>query len=62
MTLLTAFAAGTVAGIWLTSKKGTPINRKIRKRGEAFAEALNEKIDTRFEEFLKREQQPSGKI
>ena len=59
LTLLTAFAAGTVAGIWLTSKKGTPINRKIRRRGEAFAEALDEKIDKQFNELLKVKNSPS---
>jgi hypothetical protein len=52
LAILAGVATGAVLGMLMTSKKRSGMQKKIAKRGEDFADALNEKIDQKFEELL----------
>jgi len=57
--VLAGLAAGTVIGMLLTPNKGDKTRKNIYKKGEDLADALNEKIDEKFEDLLKS---ISGKV
>lgn len=50
--VLAGIAAGTVIGIML-APKGDRTRKNISKKSEDLADAINEKIDEKFEELLK---------
>ena len=51
--VLAGIAAGTVIGILLAPDKGDRLRKNISKKSEDLAEAINDKIDEKFEELLK---------
>jgi len=51
--VLAGIAAGTVIGILLAPDKGGRLRKNISKKSEDLAEAINDKIDGKFEELLK---------
>jgi gas vesicle protein len=51
--VLAGIAAGTVIGIFLAPDKGDKLRKNISKKSEDLADAINEKIDEKFEELLK---------
>lgn len=57
--VLGGIAAGTVIGMLLAPKKNDRLKRNISKKSEDLADAINEKIDQKFEELLKT---ISGKV
>lgn len=46
-------AAGAVLGILFAPDKGRDTRKKISKKGEDLAGALNDRIEQKFEEFTK---------
>ncbi len=50
--LLAGIAAGTVIGILLAPDKGDKLRKNISRKSEYLAEAINDKIDEKFEELL----------
>jgi hypothetical protein len=46
-------AAGAVLGILFAPDKGRDTRKKISRKGEDLADALNDKIEQKFEEFTK---------
>lgn len=50
--VLAGVAAGAVLGAVLMGYKGTRAKKNITRTGEELANALNDKIDERFEELL----------
>mgnify|MGYP001600443254 CR=1 FL=1 len=57
--VLAGIAAGTVIGILLAPDKGNKLRKNISRKSEDFADAINDKIDEKFEEILKT---ISGKV
>ena len=57
--VLTGVAAGTVIGILLAPNKNDKLRKNISRKSEDLADAINEKIDEKFEELLKT---ISGKV
>jgi gas vesicle protein len=57
--VLAGIAAGTVIGIFLAPDKGDKLRKNISRKSEDLAEAINDKIDEKFEELLKT---ISGKV
>ena len=45
-------AIGTLIGVLLAPDKGERTRRKIRRKSEDLADAVNDKIDARFEKLL----------
>ncbi|HEU5290440.1 MAG TPA: YtxH domain-containing protein [Cyclobacteriaceae bacterium] len=50
--VLAGIAAGTVIGMLLAPDKDDKTRKNIRKKGEDLADAINEKIDEKFENLL----------
>lgn len=50
--VLAGIAAGTVIGIFLAPGKSDRLRKNISKKGGDLADAINEKIDEKFEELL----------
>lgn len=57
--VLAGVAAGTVIGILLAPNKNDKLRKNISRKSEDLADAINEKIDEKFEELLKT---ISGKV
>ena len=57
--VLAGIAAGTVIGMMLTPKKGGRMRKIISRKSEDLADAINDKIDAKFEELLNK---ISGKV
>lgn len=57
--ILGGIAAGTVIGILLAPEKGGKLRKNISKKSGELADAINDKIDEKFEELLKN---ISGKV
>lgn len=57
--ILAGIAAGTVIGILVAPEKGDKLRKNISRKSEDLADAINEKIDEKFEELLKT---ISGKV
>jgi gas vesicle protein len=57
--VLAGIAAGTVIGMMLTPKKGGRMRKIISRKSEDLADAINDKIDAKFEELLNK---VSGKV
>lgn len=45
-------AIGTLIGVFLAPDKGERTRRKIRRKSEDLADAVNDKIDAKFEKLL----------
>ena len=52
LAVLAGIAAGAALGVLFAPNKGSDTRKKISKRGESLADALNDKIDERFDELL----------
>lgn len=50
--VLAGIAAGAVLGVLLAPSKGAHTRKSISKKGEDLADALNEKIDAKFDELM----------
>jgi gas vesicle protein len=50
--VLAGIAAGAALGVIFAPTKGTDARKKINQKGEDLANALNEKIDEKFEELI----------
>jgi len=50
--VMAGIAAGAVLGMIFAPEKGEHTRRNISKKGEDLANALNEKIDEKFDELL----------
>jgi gas vesicle protein len=50
--MLAGLAAGAVLGVLFAPEKGSSTRKVITKKGEDLADALNDKIDQRFEELI----------
>jgi gas vesicle protein len=57
--VLAGLAAGTVIGMLLAPDKGDKVRKNISRKSEDLAEAINCKIDEKFEQLLKT---ISGKV
>ena len=57
--VLAGIAAGTVIGIMLAPGKSSRLRKIISRKSEDLADAINDKIDEKFEELLKN---VSGKV
>ena len=57
--VLAGIAAGTVIGIFLAPDKADRLRKNISKKSGDLADAINEKIDEKFQELLKT---MSGKV
>ncbi len=51
--VLAGIAAGTVIGMMLTPSKSGRLRKIISRKSEDLADAINDKIDEKFEELLK---------
>lgn len=51
--VLAGMAAGAIIGILIAPDKGDKFRKNISKKSEGLAEAINDKIDEKFEELLK---------
>jgi gas vesicle protein len=51
--VLAGIAGGAILGMLFAPEKGSDTRKKISKKGEDLADALNEKIDVKFHELLK---------
>ena len=51
--ILAVVAAGTVIGIFLAPAKGNRLKKVLAKKKDDLADAINERIDEKFEELLK---------
>ena len=52
LAVLAGVAAGAALGMLFAPDKGSGTRKKISKKGEDLADALNDKIDRKFEELL----------
>lgn len=52
LAVLAGVAAGAALGILFAPDKGSNARKKISKKGEDLADAVNDKIDDRFDELL----------
>jgi gas vesicle protein len=50
--VLAGIATGAVLGILFAPKKGSDTRKDIARKGEDLAEALNDKIDEKFDELV----------
>jgi len=50
--VLAGIAAGAAIGVIFAPDKGTGTRKNITKKGEDLANALNDKIDEKFEELM----------
>jgi gas vesicle protein len=50
--VLAGLAAGAALGVLFAPEKGTSTRKNISKKGEDFADALNDKIDEKFDDLL----------
>jgi gas vesicle protein len=50
--VLAGLAAGTVLGVLLAPNKGDRMRKDISKRGKDLAEALDQKIDIKFDDLV----------
>lgn len=57
--VLAGIAVGAVIGILVAPEKGDRLRKSISKKSEDLANAINDKIDEKFEELLKT---ISGKV
>ena len=57
--VLAGLAAGTVIGMMLAPTKGGRLRKIISRKSEDLADAINDKIDEKFDELLKN---VSGRI
>lgn len=51
--VLAGMAAGAALGVLFAPDKGSNTRKKMAKQGEDFADALDKKIDAKFDELLK---------
>ncbi|MBL7845213.1 MAG: YtxH domain-containing protein [Cyclobacteriaceae bacterium] len=51
--VVAGIATGAVLGGLYVSTRGTGTRKKVVRKGEDFANALNERIDQRFDELMK---------
>ncbi len=51
--VVAGIAVGAVLGGMYVSKRGSGTRKKVTRKGEDFANALNERIDQRFDELMK---------
>ncbi|HWA34964.1 MAG TPA: YtxH domain-containing protein [Cyclobacteriaceae bacterium] len=61
MSVLAGVAAGALLGIALSPKKGSKAQKNLNKKGSDLADALNARIDERFEELLDQMESRFGK-
>lgn len=52
LAVLAGVAAGAALGVLFAPSKGSGTRKKISRKGEDFADALNDKIDEKFDELL----------
>jgi gas vesicle protein len=52
LAVLTGIAAGTAIGMLLAADKGSDARKKISKKGEDLADALDDRINEKFEVLL----------
>jgi gas vesicle protein len=52
LAVLAVVAAGAALGVFFAPDKGVDIRKKISRKGEDLADALNDKIDEKFDELL----------
>ncbi|HRJ29178.1 MAG TPA: YtxH domain-containing protein [Cyclobacteriaceae bacterium] len=52
--VVAGIATGAVLGGLYVSIRGTGTRKKVIRKGEDFANALNERIDQRFDELMKK--------
>jgi len=57
--VMAGIAAGAVIGVLFAPEKGTDSRKSLSKKGEDLANALNQKIDTKFDELMEA---VSGKV
>lgn len=57
--ILAGIATGAVIGVFLAPEKGDKLRRNISRKSEDLADAINDKIDEKFEELL---QNISGRV
>ncbi len=50
--VMAGIAAGAVLGVLFAPEKGANYRKNISKKGEDLANALNQKIDEKFEELM----------
>ena len=50
--VVAGIAAGAVLGVLLAPGKGSETRRKLSKKGEDLADAVNDRIDRKFEEMV----------
>lgn len=50
--VLAGIAAGTLIGVLIAPEKGTATRKKISKKGQDLADALDEKIEQKFNELI----------
>ncbi len=52
LAVLAGVAAGAALGMLFTADRGSDMRKAISKKGEDLADALNDKIDQKFDELL----------
>jgi gas vesicle protein len=52
ITVMVGVAVGAVLGVLIAPKKGKNIRKNIIRKGEDLAEALNDKIDQKFDDLI----------
>lgn len=50
--VLAGLAAGAALGVLFAPKKGSDTRKNISKKGEDLAQALNDKVDQKFDELV----------
>ena len=50
--VVAGIAAGAVLGLLFAPEKGSDTRKKISKKGEDLADALNDKVDQKFDELV----------
>jgi gas vesicle protein len=50
--VLAGLAAGAALGVLFAPKKGSDTRKTISKKGEDLAQALNDKVDQKFDELV----------
>jgi gas vesicle protein len=61
MSVLAGVAAGALVGIALAPRKGSKAQKNLNKKGSDLADAVNARIDERFEELLDQMETKFGK-
>jgi gas vesicle protein len=52
--ILAGIASGLVLGVLFAPQKGRDIRKKMIRKGEDFADAIDNRIDQKFEEYERR--------